>query len=92
MADELTLAQKFRVHAALHPNGLEIHMTRDQALAFARLVEMQQRSRDALEKLDRLNAQLAADHDRIDRHEHWLCKIAIAQALFFSLVAWAGWI
>lgn len=99
MSEGLTLPQKFRVHAALSPDGLTARLTQAEAMALARMVEQQEQYRLALklledrtERTDMALIQLRAAQRRLDAVAEWFMRLSVFLALFWCAVAWAGWL
>ena len=88
----LTIAQRFRTYAALQPDGVDIHLSRDDALYLARVIENNADVHKAIDLMLSAKASYLAASQRIDRHEHWLYKYIAMMTALVLLAAWAGWI
>lgn len=62
MSDDVfdALLRKFRVHAAIAPAGVALMLSREQALALARIIEQRALAAEAVETADRVRVALAA--------------------------------
>lgn len=92
MIKQLTAAQRFRVRAALQTNGLTMHLTQKEALQLASALEFYENGVQTLEQLQSLKSQYALAIERADKFQFWFFRLATALAIFWSFVAWAGWI
>lgn len=55
-----TLVRKFRVHAALAPDGVTLALSREQAMALARIIEQRALAAESVETAERVRVALAA--------------------------------
>ncbi|MFE3839395.1 hypothetical protein [Pseudogemmobacter sonorensis] len=87
----LTLSERLRVAAALHPDGVTIRLDRDTALALVKIIEREERTQ---RMLIGLMADAEAYRERGDRamdEALWSCLIIAGSVVSFTWLI-AGWV